>query len=392
MRLGHRAKPRREPRQETIPSAPDSVSGVALDDATPRASGQGRARALRRALLLGAALASGAALAPFEERVRERLAHFRQGGGSELSARVRALLSTARGDLPGHGAAPAEAVTPARSAAPARPAPSYRPGRGPLGGAVFSLPEGLRVGAEGTVDVLIHFHGNTEMVLESAEHAELGAATVVVNLGVGSGPYEDRFDNPVHFTDLLTRTRSAIERRGVAGAKVGRLALSSWSAGYGAVLRILKSPALAAKVDAVILLDGMHVGRREDGGVNWLSIDPFEIFAERAVRGERLFLVTHSNIQPVDYLGVKETADHLLRRFDMARLEATGTTTLPPFASFEGVLPKAEMIPLTRQTEARRGGFIVRGFRGNEPHTHIAHLMAMSEIGLTELARRWRSD
>jgi hypothetical protein len=236
----------------------------------------------------------------------------------------------------------------------------------------------------------VHFHGNTDMVLESTEHAGVGAATVVVNLGVGSGPYEERFDNPVSFTDMLGRIPDAIERQGVPRAKIGRIALSSWSAGYGAILRILKNEGLAAKIDAVILLDGLHVGYREDGSLNWQSIDPFQAFAERAIRGEALFVVTHSNIKPVDYLGVRETSDHLLDKLGMTRTEATGTTVLPAFESFRGVLPKAEMIPLTRQTEAQKGGFVVRGFRGNEPHIHMAHLMQMSEIGLADLARRWR--
>jgi hypothetical protein len=278
-----------------------------------------------------------------------------------------------------------------QQAQPVPEAPRFRPGRGPLGGGVFSLPTDLRVAEDGTVDLLIHFHGNTEMVLESVDHAKVGAATVVVNLGVGSGPYEDRFDNPVNFTDLLTRIEGAIEKRGVENAKLGRIALSSWSAGYGAVLRILKNQNLASKIDSVILLDGLHVGYLEDRSLNWQSIEPFEAFADRAVRGETMFVVTHSNIEPVDYLGVKETSDHILERLGMTRSEVTGTTVLPPFESFRGVLPKAEMIPLTPATEARKGAFVVRGFRGNEPHTHMAHLMQMSEIGLADLTSRWRA-
>jgi hypothetical protein len=388
MRLGQKRKARRAAREETIPSAPDSVSGVALGDAEPPSSQTGSRSLLlrKRVWLFGVGLLCASALRPFEPGVGERMATV----AKDARSRVGALFGPIR-DQPEARAAGTAAASPAKKEepAPSRP-PSFRPGRGPLGGAVFSLPEDLRVGADGTVDVLIHFHGNTEMVLESAAHAHVGAATVVVNLGVGSGPYEERFDNPVNFTDLLTRIEGAIEKRGIGNAKLGRVALSAWSAGYGAVLRILKNDGLAAKIDAVILLDGLHVGHLEDGNLNWISIEPFKAYAERAARDETLFVITHSNIQPVDYLGVKETSDHLLQHLGITRREVEGVTALPPFDSFKGVLPKAEMIPLTRQTEAKKGSFIVRGFRGNEPHTHMAHLMEMSLIGLPDLASRWR--
>ncbi len=377
--------------EDVIAPPPDSLSGLTFEEgAAPssRSARPARPRGTKRALFVGAALLSAFVLVPFEPHVRERMASL----GKQARARFDSLKSSVAGAPPAAAAAALTPSAPAGSdAAPAdAPPPTFRPGRGPLGGGVFSLPPDLRVGPDGQVDVLIHFHGNTDMVLESVEHAKLGAATVVVNLGVGSGPYEERFDNPVAFLDLLTRTEGAIEKRGIPNAKLGRIALSSWSAGYGAILRILKNDGLASKIDSVVLLDGMHVGYREDGALNWMSIDPFQAFAERAVRGETLFVVTHSNIEPVDYLGVKETSDHLLEHFGIVRTEVKGVTVLPPFESFKGVLPKAEMIPLTRATEAQKGNFIVRGFRGNEPHTHMAHLMEMSQIGLPDLARRWK--
>jgi hypothetical protein len=371
---------------EEIPRAADSVGGVAVEEAARSALDPKRSK--RSKWLIGLTVLSVFAAMPLEPRLREQMA----GVGRDARTRIQGLV----GSFGGRGSAPTATVAAAAGAAPSQaaepvPTPRFRAGRGPLGGGVFSLPPDLRVAEDGTVDLLIHFHGNTEMVLESVEHAKVGAATVVVNLGVGSGPYEERFDNPVNFTDLLTRIEGAIEKRGVERPKLGRIALSSWSAGYGAVLRVLKNPGLVAKIDSVILLDGLHVGYREDGSLNWQSIEPFEAFADRAVRGETMFVVTHSNIQPVDYLGVKETSDHILERLGMSRSELTGTTVLPPFESFRGVLPKADMIPLTRATEARKGSFVVRGFRGNEPHTHMAHLMQMSEIGLADLTSRWRS-
>ena len=36
--------------------------------------------------------------------------------------------------------------------------------------------------------------------------------------------------------------------------------LGSWSAGYGAIREILKTPGSCERVDAVLLIDGMHAG------------------------------------------------------------------------------------------------------------------------------------
>ena len=114
-------------------------------------------------------------------------------------------------------------------------------------------------------------------------------------------------------------------------------------------------------------------------------------FAERAVKGEKLLVITHSNIDPVDYLGVKETTDYILDQLKVERVKIEGKTTLPILRSMEGVLNRADMVALEKRSEAHEGGLTVRGYAGNQPTHHISHLMQMSQTALPLLAQRWKS-
>ena len=113
-------------------------------------------------------------------------------------------------------------------------------------------------------------------------------------------------------------------------------------------------------------------------------------FAARAVAGEKLLVITHSNIDPGGYLGVKETTDLMLAELGVPREKVAGKTQLPILMSMQGVLPKDDMVALERRSEAHQGGLTVRGYGGNQPTHHISHLMQMSQIALPLLVERWR--
>ncbi len=268
--------------------------------------------------------------------------------------------------------------------------PSAEPGRAHVGRGVLSIPKTFTAMKDGGFDFVIHFNGNTELAVESYEVALLDTVVLVVNLGNGSGVYEDRFQNPDNLETILRRVPEIMRSRGLENAHIRRLALVGWSAGYGAIVKILEHPKHAELVDAVILLDGLHTSFRlgttqVDGG----NIAGVTRFAERAKAGEKLLVITHSNIQPGGYLGVKETTDYLLSQVGVERHEASATTTLPGLVAAKGVLPKDELRALELRTEARVGSLVVRGFGGDQAAHHVSHLLQMSEIALPELAKRW---
>ena len=168
------------------------------------------------------------------------------------------------------------------------------------------------------------------------------------------------------------------------------MALVAWSAGYGAVLRILEHAEVAERVDAILLLDGIHIGRvpgRRAPAEE--QIAPYERFARWAAEGRKLFTITHSDIAPDAYVGAKDTTDVLLRRLSLARSADGEPAPIPDLRANQHVLSKAERVPLQPLTVAGRGRLAVRGYAGEEAEHHVQHLMAMASIALPDLASWW---
>jgi hypothetical protein len=243
-------------------------------------------------------------------------------------------------------------------------------------GRVVVLPRGCE-SASGAYDLVAHFHGAPPRVISMFEHAGIDAVLVVINLGTGSGPYEQAFARRGGLDDLLDGVAGVIEKTCGAGPRhVKRIALSSWSAGYGATYRILSHADEAARIDTVLLADGLHVGFR--GGyrrVDALQIAPFERFAASAARGDRLMGITHSSIVPPHYASTTETADFLLGAEGIAQ----SREHLPG--------PRRHMVEVSR---GDRGGLHVRGFSGTGPDDHVDQFYSMGDTLLPLLAARWQ--
>jgi hypothetical protein len=73
-----------------------------------------------------------------------------------------------------------------------------------------------------------------------------------------------------------------------------------------------------------------------------------------------------------------------------APLGAADPVNTPPLRSIEGVIAKKRLIALNPVTEASAGGLHVRGYAGDQPEHHIAHLVQMSVTALPDLVAWWR--
>jgi hypothetical protein len=215
--------------------------------------------------------------------------------------------------------------------------------------------------------------------MESAfERSGLDGVLAVVNLGLGSGKYETAFQAPGSY-DIFVATIAQVVKQLCPGSasRPARVALSGWSAGYGAVQRILERPVDAAKIDSVLLADGLHA-RFEPGAERFRHVfgpqmAPFAAFADDAVLGKRLFAVTHSAIA-TPYASTTETADYLL--------------------SLEGMKRKSEGVAgprpgMTLRSSSHSGGFHVLGYDGMDEAAHCDHLHAFGDILLPYLHERW---
>jgi len=227
-------------------------------------------------------------------------------------------------------------------------------------------------------DLVIHFHGAAWLAQQSVASADDRAVAAVLNLGSGSGAYGRPFAEPAVFDTLIARI--ATDVGGVHGgtARVGRITLVGFSAGYGAIRAILREPRHFASVNNVLLLDGIHTSYVPEntplasgGALDTANLAVFVEFARAAVRGDKRFVLTHSEIFPGTFASTTECANWLLRSLGVSRK------------------PVLRWGPRGMQqlSEARSGGFEIFSFAGNSAPDHIDQLHALPEI-LARVLRR----
>lgn len=232
------------------------------------------------------------------------------------------------------------------------------------------VPTGART--RDVFDLVVHFHGAAwlpeQAVAELGDHSTVAA---VVNVGTGSSVYDRSFADPTVFDSLLASVTREVSAAIGKTARVDRVTLVGFSAGHGAVRAILREPRHFARVSAVLLLDGMHTSYVPDGTVlakggslDITSLVAFANFARAAMRGEKRFLVTHSEIFPGTFASTTETADWLLQ---MLGLHRTPVLKWGPRG-------------LQQLSEVRAGRFELLGFAGNSAPDHIDQLHAMPEL------------
>jgi hypothetical protein len=219
-------------------------------------------------------------------------------------------------------------------------------------------------------DLLIHFHG-AAYVTEFAA-TEYGGRLIAVTISVGSGSkiYSDAFQDTTKFLCLLDTVVAETQARLGHHVRIGRVILSGFSAGYGAIRRIISSESNYARVDAVLLLDGFHTSyipdRRvlaEGGRIDSTGILPYMKFAEDAstAHSHKRFLITHSEIFPGTFVSTTEATDYLLNTLSMKRT------------------PVLKWGPLGMQelSNARKNRIEIMGFAGNTGRDHIDHLQGL---------------
>lgn len=312
------------------------------------------------------------------------------------------LLAAPAGCHHPHPAAAQLGVRPLSSAvpvphlpAPPRPAPRAdarlrRSGRAAVHGNPLTILPSFS-SPDGAYDLAIHFHGNPDAVAESYRRADINAVLVIVNLGAGATRYVNRFCDPTELEAILRGVDAELTERGLAHPHRRRLALSAWSAGYGAVLRVLGNPATSALPDAVLLLDGLHARRMPvTGRLDEQDLDPFAAFAARAADRRALLVITHSNIEPEGpIVSADDCTNHVLDRLGVERRRACGHVAPSPLAAAHAVYAERHLWPLELRSVARRGGLIAKAYEGRAPEHHVAHLFQMELLVLDDLRRWW---
>jgi hypothetical protein len=248
---------------------------------------------------------------------------------------------------------------------------------------------------DGRFDLLVHYHGNTELIERSVDASKLNAIAYIVNFGEMSGRYSEPLRNPHAFDESLERIEQRVaEKLGLVRPRIRRVALSSWSAGFGAVYHVLNSRSRLDRVDALLMMDSLHASYApgSESQITDLSVRPFVRFAERAIAGEKLMVLTHSSVETREYPDTTKSADAVLERVGLARSAADPAAASPPPVDLPVALaafPSKNRPWVQVKSIATRGDFTVIGASGNDKGDHIAHLAQMSVLTLPKLVERW---
>ncbi len=242
------------------------------------------------------------------------------------------------------------------------------------------IPARTTFGAGGGFDVVIHFHGGG--LDGRAKKAKLDAVLVSSTLGDGSSHYRELFSQGY----TLSKAMAAIERRvqrqsGVEDAHIQRLALSSFSAGYGAIGAILRDPHNDNYIDAVLMADGLHVDLKNNRGkhhrdkrpLDAAAMQPYLRFARAAVQGDKLFLLTHSQIPTGTFASTRETAAYLIRQLNLPVRHSCKHNRHLMLLSCHG-----------------RGNMLIAGYYGTHEEDHMAHAYSQHSTMYRTLHKRWR--
>lgn len=267
--------------------------------------------------------------------------------------------------------------TPPPPPEPPKPAQAAAPFRSKLltRGAELYLPTWFSP-HPGGYDLIVHFHGLGRLQEGNLDRSQLNAAVVTINLGVSTDLYGNAFRDPQSFQRLLAEAQEEIDKSGRApNAKVNRIALSAWSAGFVSVAKIMSEPANAEKIDAVIVADGFFTSLTniKKRTVNSASLERFATLAQAATKDEKLFAISHSSIPTVDYASTEETAAKLL--------EMTSNTKTPS----KNVGPRN----MHETYVVDRGAFHVKGYEGVTAGDHIKQITALGETLYPYLKSRW---
>ena len=222
---------------------------------------------------------------------------------------------------------------------------------------------------EEVYDVLLHFHGG-EAMRRLVAPAGLALVIATVDAGVGSSAYAEAYQGPEPLEEALATINAAL-----APARLRHLILSSWSAGYGAVRELLRAHPTVP--NAVVLLDSVYASYHEDGEtLVEEGLAPFVSVAQRAMAGEAVVVLTHSEIRPPDYASTAEVASYLLSEIGGRR-------------RYAGLLPTQGV---EAKTSYEKGALHIRGYTGTGKESHCAHLKMLPDIlrddVLPELRRR----
>ena len=288
----------------------------------------------------------------------------------------------------GRGPATAPAVArlpvpppmPRRAIAPPATAPAGEQVQLADGDVKFTLfiPIGWRPGESGETSITAHFHGAVWFAIDEHLRRGLDEPLVCFALGEGSSVYARPFKDRQRFGRIIKLIEADLSQRGPwPAARVVRIDVSSFSAGYGAVREIVQVPEYVKLLRRVVLADSLYAGwdpsTTRPGATSRPAaenIEPWRAFVEAAASGKdgKTFILTHSQV-PTSYANTEACARALIEMVG-ARIEPVERGALP--ATLDPDFPLLY--------RADKGNFHVWGYGGVDGPAHMTHPRHIAEV------------
>ena len=228
--------------------------------------------------------------------------------------------------------------------------------------ALGSLFVPRKIARKKTVPLLMFFHGGAWLP-EVAAAKNGNTAVISIQIGSGSGVYARQFEGNGKFEELLAEAEQK------SGMRFKPVTIGGWSAGNGAVREILKSADSYARVQRVLMIDGIHASYVNgtpgplESEIVPDNLQIFQKLARDAMAGRKQAIITHSEIFPGTYASTTETADFLVSQLGLKR---------------KAVLRWGPM-GTQQLSEVKKGKFIMAGFAGNSAPDHVDQLHSLPE-------------
>lgn len=215
-------------------------------------------------------------------------------------------------------------------------------------------------------DLMVHFHGAESVVRDKLLQSGKSGVLVVINYPGLSAAYSGPFSDRHLFRKVIMEARQKLSDLYGRPISIGRLMVSSFSAGYGAVQQIIKYPEYDGMITDLVIADSLYASYVIVNGQNVpnpAQLKDYIRLAKRATEGRLNIIFTHSQIVPGTYASTRECADAIIQAVGASRVSASGT----------------DGTGMTRESTVDKGGFHVRSYQGATGDDHLNHLRQMQE-------------
>jgi hypothetical protein len=221
-----------------------------------------------------------------------------------------------------------------------------------------------------------HFHTVPWVAIQEHVRREAKEPLIVFALGEGSSTYRAAFQDTNRFARILSLVESELKKRGARSeTRIAHVDVSSFSAGYGAVRELVKSPGYFRIIRRLALLDSMYASLEleEKGSTNRrplaAQIEVWVPFAQAATRGEKTFIFTHSHVTTTAYASSFECAAALAARVGVAA---------HPVEPGSSPATRDPDFPLLSRADA--GRFHIWSYGGGDAPAHLTHVRHMADV------------